>query len=80
MFYPKYIARLLYTIWKGGTMYLKFVPLRRRLRKDPAAMEYTDQSLAEVTQSELEELELFSITPAARSVADKALKKAAARV
>ena len=79
VFYPKYVARLLYTIWKGGTMYLRFVPLRRRLRADPLAMEYTDQALAEVTRSELEELEMFSITPAARSAADKALKKAAAR-
>ncbi len=79
-FYPKYVARLLRTCWKGGIMYLKFVPLRRRLRNDPRAMAYTDKSLAAVTQDELGELDLFTITPAARAVADKAIKKAVAAV
>ncbi len=75
-FYAKYIAHFLYTCWKGGTLYLSFVPHRRRLRNDPGAMEYTDQSLEKVTESELETLELFTVTPAARAAAGRAAKMA----
>jgi hypothetical protein len=76
-FYPKYVAQLIYKCWKAGTLYVRFVPLRRRLREDPEAMQYTDASLTPVTTDELEEFEMFSITPAARSAADYAIKKAA---
>ena len=78
-FYPKYVANFLYKYWKVGTLYVRFIPLRRRLRKDPRAMEYMDTSLSPVTTKELEELDLFSITPAARKAADSALKKAGVR-
>ena len=49
--------------------------IRRVLKRDPAARAYRDEALTPVSAAELDELEMFNVTSAARGAADKAKKK-----
>jgi len=68
-FYPREVFSLLRKTWKATRMYVQFMPLRRRLERDAASLDYTDAALTPVTQTELEDYELFSVTPAAQQAA-----------
>ena len=70
-FYPRYIAGLFVKIFKEARMYFRYVPLRRRLVADPTTAEYIDLSLTPVTNDELDQLEMFTITPSARAAVDR---------
>ncbi|MDP6708919.1 MAG: radical SAM protein [Alphaproteobacteria bacterium] len=71
VFYPRYFwetvskhARLLRLVWR-------LARLRRRLKRDPAAKSYTDLSLTPVTEAELDELEIFAVSDAAKAVVER---------
>jgi radical SAM superfamily enzyme YgiQ (UPF0313 family) len=79
-FYPAYAAGLVADHWKMLRMAARFLPVHRRLKRDPAAQSYRDLALTQVTEEqELDELQLFSATGAARQAADKAHQAHAAR-
>jgi radical SAM superfamily enzyme YgiQ (UPF0313 family) len=71
-FYPAYLTGLLSDHWKMVAMAACFVPIHRRLKRDPTARSYRDLALTPVVESELDELQLFSATDSARHAADKA--------
>src|SRR5262249_2712383 len=77
---PRYAAesvakhiRLAHMIWRFGR-------IRRRLKRDPNVRAYTDQALTPVTETELDALEMFSATDAAKTAAEKVRKETRARV
>jgi hypothetical protein len=79
VFYPRFLweclakhARLLALVWR-------FARIRRRLKEDPTAKAYTDLSLTPVTAAELDELELFNVTDAAKAAVDRARRHGARR-
>jgi hypothetical protein len=52
--------------------------VRRALKRDPDARNYRDVALTPAAAGDLDELEMFSVSDAARTAADKARKRAAA--
>lgn len=76
-FYPRYFAEFVSKTWKLGRLYLKYYPVRRRLEKDPDAVNYTDISLSAINADENHELELFSFTASAREALERAQRRAA---
>jgi radical SAM family protein len=79
VFYPRYLAefvakhiRLAHMIWRFGR-------IRRRLKRDPNARAYMDQALTPVDETELDALEMFSVTDAAKTAAEKVRKETKAR-
>ena len=67
---PKAQARALTRVRR-----LRYYPLRRRLEKDPGAVDYSDLSLEPVSDEELTELEMFQVTEAAQAASQKAQQK-----
>ena len=79
VFYPRNAAefagkhvRLAHMIWRFGR-------IRRRLKRDPNVRAYTDQALTPVNDTELDALEIFSATDAAKTAAEKVRKETRAR-
>jgi hypothetical protein len=77
VFYPRYVGELiakhvaiLRFVWRMGRV-------RRQLKRDPQARLYSDEALTPVSAAELDELEMFNVTSAARGAADKAKRKLA---
>ncbi len=75
VFYPRYLADLARKhlviarfVWRMGAV-------RRALKRDPAARAYRDEALTPVSATDLDELEMFNVTSAARAAGDKAKKK-----
>jgi hypothetical protein len=66
VFYPKYAWRFVRIHWRAGRALLKFHRIRKALDADPGATEYSDRALSPVSDKDLEELEMFSQTAAAR--------------
>jgi hypothetical protein len=71
VFYPRYVgdliakhAGLLRQIWRLGWF-------RQRLKRDPAARDYTDLSLTPVADDEFDHYEMFSNTESAKSLVNK---------
>ena len=79
IFYPRYAwetvtkhARLLRVV-------LRMARVRKQLKRDPAARQYMDEALTPVRADDMDVLEMFSVTEAARTATVKA-KRDAARV
>ena len=77
-FYPRYAAdlaakhiALCRMIWRMGRV-------RRALKRDPASRDYRDVALTPAVAGDLDELEMFSVSAAAKAAADKARKRASA--
>src|SRR5262249_44916270 len=68
-FYPRYATDLLLKHAKVAWMMARFLYLRHRIKRDPAAMAYVDAALAPVRDNE--GLDLFSATDAARAEVEK---------
>lgn len=66
VFYPKYGWRFLSGHWTAARVLLKFHRIRKALDADSNAVNYTDRALTPVSEKDLEELEMFSQTDAAR--------------
>ncbi len=58
VFYPRYVADLLYKHIKLAQLVLRYGRLRRHLKRDPAARTYTDQALTPFVEDEFDSLEL----------------------
>ena len=67
-FYPRYAWGVVAKLCKAARMYRRYVALRRELTNDPEAANYTDTALG---ARDAEELELFTITPAAQQAAPR---------
>ena len=69
VFYPKYVADLVYKHGKLAQAIWRFGSFRRSLKKDPNARNYTDIALTPVADDELDSFELFNVTDAAKTAA-----------
>ena len=72
VFYPKYVADLIYKHVKLGIAVLRYGAFRRALKHDPDAAKYMDTALTPVSEDDFDSFELFNVNEAARSAAGKA--------
>ena len=79
LFYPRYAADLASKHWQIGRLIWKFSRIRRRIKRDPEAKRYTDLALTPVALDELDTLEIFTATDAAKSAVTKVRREAASR-
>ncbi len=79
IFYPKYFGQLVWKTWRLARLYYTYHPIRRRLDSMPPP-ELDDVALKPVDEQELEELDLYQVSDAARQAADKARRIAAGQV
>jgi hypothetical protein len=71
VFFPKYIVELIGKHAKFAWIIWRARRIRAAIKRDPAARSYKDTALNPVADDDLDELEMFSVTMAARAVADK---------
>jgi hypothetical protein len=76
IFYPKYAADLVMKHVKFARLFWKMYKVSRTIKRDPHARDYMDTALSPVTSSDLDLLEMFQVTEAARTVATKARARA----
>ena len=76
-FYPRYILEVLTKHLRFAAMYWRYRRILGRIEKDRRP--YTDVAITPVRLEELDELELFKTTPAAKFAVDKLRRKSAAR-
>ena len=76
-FYLRYAADLVRKHVVIGRFVWKMGAIRRALKRDASARTYRDAALTPVSASDLDDLEMFSATAAARAAADKAKRKLA---
>jgi len=67
VFYPRYVADLLYKHFRLAQAIWRYRPFAKRLRRDPAARNYTDVALTPVADEEYESLALFTASEATKS-------------
>jgi radical SAM superfamily enzyme YgiQ (UPF0313 family) len=75
VFYPRYLGEIVRKHFAIGSFVWRMGRIRRALKRDPAARAYRDEALTPVSAAELDELEMFNVTSAARGAAEKAKKK-----
>jgi len=76
LFYPRYLADLVVKHVRIGGIIWRMSRVRRQLKRDPNARNYTDTAMTPVSAGELETLEMFNVTGAARAAAEKARRPA----
>jgi hypothetical protein len=70
-FYPKYLTELvLKHIWLFALI-RRIGKVRRALKRDPRARDYTDLSLQPVNEDEFDELEMFAVSDSAKAAVAK---------
>jgi len=77
LFYPRYLAELIWKHVQIGRVVWRMARIRRELKRNPNARNYTDTALTPVTDEEIDTLEMFNVTEAARAAANKARRPAA---
>ena len=77
IFYPRYAWEILAIYSRFMIMLWRYRRICRRVERDNST--YEDLTLMPVQPTGVEELQLFTVTPAAKATADKARKKQAAR-
>jgi hypothetical protein len=77
LFYPRVIATHIVNHIRVGGLALKLWKLRRELRHDPNARNYTDLALTTPTDADLDDLEMFNNSDSSRAAGDKAKANAA---
>jgi len=70
LFYPNYLAEILWKQFKWISLYLRLRLIYRKVRQDPKNLDYMDLALEPVTDGELETRELFQ-SEAAHNYLDK---------
>jgi len=75
IFYPGYIYELVSKTWSLVRHFKRYRKIRRRLEADDAALTYTDASLTPVTEGEMGEMDLYTVTGAARAATARAQRK-----
>ncbi len=78
-FYPRYAWHLIYSHAGILTIAWRYNRIRRRLKKDPNARNYTDVALSPVVDAEMDKLELFTSTEEAKAVVAKTRRREARR-
>ena len=76
-FYPKYVFGIIAKHFAIARIVWRMAAVRRAIKRDPEARKYMDQALTPVTDEELDGLEMFNVTPSARTAADKAKRRLA---
>lgn len=71
VFYPRYVGNLIYKHVKLAQAVCRYYGLAYRLRRDPAARQYTDLALTPVVDNEFDSLEMFTTSDAAKAAAQK---------
>jgi hypothetical protein len=79
VFYPKYFARAVRFYAEGLRLLIPLLLLRRQLKWDPDAADYTDHALLPVTDNEMESLEIFTATGAAAAAVNQHRERQSAR-
>jgi hypothetical protein len=79
VFYPKYVGELVMKHVKFARMFWGMWKVSRSLKRDVNARAYMDTALAPVEASDLDLLEMFQVTEAARTAATKARARATAK-
>ncbi len=79
IFYPRYAWNTLAKHVRIARMVLRLGKIRKQLKRDPAARSYMDEALTPVREDDLDTLEMFSVSEAARTATVRA-KRDAARV
>jgi hypothetical protein len=77
LFYPRVIATHIVNHIRVGGLALRLWKLRRELRHDPNARNYTDLALTTPTDADLDDLEMFNNSDSSRAAGDKAKANAA---
>jgi hypothetical protein len=72
LFYPRYAATMISNHLRVGLLALKLWKLRRELRHDPKARDYTDLALTPPTDADLDDLDMFNNSVSSRAAGDKA--------
>ena len=71
MFYPKYLMELVVKhVWLLGLIW-RIGRVRKALKRDPNARDYTDLSLQPVNEDEFDELEMFAVSESAKAAVEK---------
>jgi len=78
VFYPKYLLDLIAKHVRIGRMIWRLGRVRRAIKRDPDRSGYMDLALTPVPDDELESLEMFQVSDAARAAAAKAKRMATA--
>jgi hypothetical protein len=76
VFYPSYVADLIWKHLRLAGRILDFALFRRRLKRDPNALTYTDLALTPVVDDEFDSYEMFSASDAAKAAVTKERKSA----
>ena len=79
VFYPKYIAEVLVKQVRTASLFWRMSRVRKAIQRDPAARDYMDTALTPVTEHDMDDLEMFNVTAAARAAGEKTRRDAAAR-
>jgi radical SAM superfamily enzyme YgiQ (UPF0313 family) len=80
VFYPRYTIDLLYKHLKLARAVWRYGRFRKRLKRDPDARNYTDLALTPVIEDELDSLEMFTVSAAAKSAVSKVRKDVLVKV
>ena len=79
VFYAKYLAHVVHGHYAILTLWWKYNQIRRRIKADPKRRDYMDLALTPVTEGELDELDLFTSSEAARAAVAKTHEEEARR-
>jgi Radical SAM superfamily len=71
VFYPRYLADLLYKHFKLGQAIWRYRGFVERLKKDPDARKYTDVALTPVVDDDFDSFEMFKASESAKSAVNK---------
>jgi radical SAM superfamily enzyme YgiQ (UPF0313 family) len=77
LFYPRYAWATVRNHVRLAGLVLRMAKIRRELKRDPNARRYMDAALSPVREDEMDTLEMFSVTEAARTATAKAKRDAA---
>jgi hypothetical protein len=80
VFYPRYAWDTVAKHVRLAGIVLRMSKIRRELKADKSARNYMDAALTPVREDDMDTLEMFSVTEAARTATVKAKRDAAARV
>ena len=75
-FYPRYWAEIVWKHLRLAGMIWKIGRLRKRIKADPNARSYTDLALTPVNDDEMDALEMFGISDAAKASVNRARRDA----
>ncbi len=79
VFYPKIVAEFLVKQVRIGALMWRMSRARNAIMRDPQSRDYMDTALTPATEHDLDDLDMFNVTEAARAAGEKTRREAAAR-